>query len=900
MNDAQKLNIIELVDVETLQRVQDAFSDLIGVATWTTDVNGEVVTKGSNFTDFCMKYTRQSELGKMRCEWCDKFGAVQTLENCHETTYYCHAGLIDFAAPIIVNGQQVGCFLGGQVLTKAPNLSRIRSVAKQLGIDPDEYVAAAERIPIKDKAIIDRAAEFLYRISHILADMAYGKLLTIQASEEIEKAAKMKSDFLANMSHEIRTPMNAVIGMAEMALREDLPPVARDYIHQIRASGRELLTIINDILDFSKIESGKMDIVPVEYEAMSIVNDVVNIIMTRLKGKDVELILDLQPDTPKLLLGDNIRIKQVLINIANNAAKFTNEGKITIKFYCEKTGDKDVLVNVSVSDTGIGIKKQDLSKLFQSFQQVDSKRNRNVEGTGLGLAITKNLLSLMGGDIEVESEYGKGSTFKFHFPQPIVDETPSVTLKDAQNKLVVSYISNEYIKEQLAKDCEKMGVECVNMSSEAELLEYVSDSSNKERFILLDGEYFTEGWREFASNAKKDKVVLLIDFFDTTKYDVSHLLVMKKPLYLLNLVNLLKGEDVYVLNDDNDDFDFIAPDAKILVVDDNAVNLTIVEGLLRPLNMKISTAISGKEAIERINSEKFDIIFMDHMMPEMDGIETTRIIRRFYSDYNDVPIIALTANAVDGTKEMFLNEGMNDFVSKPIELRMITSKIKQWLPVEKIKRVSERVNISLDDGKGNDIDVSNIGDLDTEKAIMLLGSKELFWSILETYYKSIEKKADLIKEMENKGDWAGYTIEVHSLKSFSSQVGATELSSMAADMERAGNAREIDKIHQFTDIMLEKYRSYLPVLEPYFHEQEESDEGKEEIDAAKAKEFLERMKEAFENLDIDVLEEIVGEMSAFKYEDWQKDLFERLKNAAEEMDFDACESIAGEWEEKLG
>ncbi len=893
------LNITDLIEVDTLQRIQDAFAEMTGMAALVTDVYGVPVTKSSNFTDFCMKYTRKSPVGRQRCEWCDRFGAEQTLESGCATTYFCHAGLIDFAAPIVVNNKHVGCFIGGQVLTKPMTEKRIRQVAKDLDIEPEGYIAAAKKVHIRDKHVIDKAADFLYKISYVLSDIAYGTYQTNQANIEIEKASKMKSDFLANMSHEIRTPMNAVIGMAEMALREDLPPVARDYIHQIKSSGRELLTIINDILDFSKIESGKMDICPVEYESMSIINDVVNIIMTRLHDKDVELILDLEPTIPKLLYGDNIRIKQILINIANNAVKFTNSGKVTILTSYEQTAEDMIEMRMSVEDTGIGIKKNDLDKLFQSFQQVDSKRNRNIEGTGLGLAISKRLLNLMGGDIRVESEYGVGSTFTFFFPQKIIDKTPSISIPDAGQKYVAALIYNEKVKEQLAKDCATLGVHYFFADDADTLTDYAEQNLHRELFVMLDRKMFTEEWSLFAERHPEVKLILIIDFFDTTKYDfLPNLMVMKKPIYTLNLATLLKGGDLHALlsDDKNTALDFIAPDAEVLIVDDNAVNLTIAEGLLEPLKMKIQTSLSGKDAVNKISEHRFDLIFMDHMMPEMDGVETTRVIRRFHDDYNDVPIIALTANAVDGTKEMFLREGMNDFVAKPIELHTLIAKVRQWLPIEKIKRLSpDEIAQNADDD-----DVITIGDLDTQSAIQLLGSKSLFWKILESYYQSIEKKAAQIKELQMNGDWSGYTIEVHALKSLSKQIGAMELSEIAAEMERAGNARNTDLIRQHTDKMLERYRGYIPVLKPFFPSGEEEDESqKEPVTPEILKDFFAQMREAADNLDMDLMESIILEMHKYQYDDTQKDLYEQLKAAVDEVDTDSCTAIVDEWESSM-
>ncbi len=890
----QPLQLTDYLDIAVLKRIQDAFSEMTGMAAVIADRDGKPITEGSNFTDFCMKYTRNSKVGGIRCEWCDKFGAQQAMESGKATTYFCHVELIDFAAPIIIAGEWVGCFIGGQVLTKKLDMERVRWMAREMGIDPDEYAEAAQKVQIRSKESVNKAAEFLYQVTDVISDMAYGAYQTKLANREIERAAKMKSDFLANMSHEIRTPMNAVIGMAEMALREELPPAARSYIHQIKSSGRELLTIINDILDFSKIESGKLEIINAEYETMSIVNDVMNVIMARLKGKNVELLLKLAPDVPRLLYGDNIRIKQILINLANNAVKFTNEGAITIDVDFKRISDDEIELQVAVEDTGIGIKQQDMKKLFQSFSQVDSKRNRNVEGTGLGLAITKQLLGLMGGDIAVQSEYGRGSRFSFTLPQHVRDGQPSITLADADKKVVVANIAKGYVRRQLEEDCERLGVACLEMSTEEEIRAYAEEHPDKEIFVMIDSSYFTERWEEFAEKQTEIRVTLIVDFFDTERRSLTNLFVMKKPIYMLNLATLLRGENLNLSMDSTteDEFDFIAPEAEVLIVDDNTVNLTIAEGLLEPLELKIQTALSGKEALERIEGHHFDLIFMDHMMPEMDGVETTRIIRRFHEDYHDVPIIALSANAIEGTKEMFLNEGMNDFVSKPIEVRSLITKVKQWLPVEKIRRVAPRKIEPEEEKSGKPL---TVGDLDTAEAVRILGSESMFWTILEAYYKEIEKKAAKIESQYQAEDWAGYTIEVHALKSLSKQIGAMELSELAAEMEKAGNARDTEAIRAHTGELLERYRGYLPVFAQYFTDDGVSEEEKEPIDRETLRQQLHTLQEASENLDMECMEETMKALAAYRYEGEEKELFDRLWEAADGMDTDACEEIIAEW-----
>lgn len=909
MDVNSELTLTDLIDATVLQKIQDAFSNATGMAALTTDAEGIPVTMGSNFSDFCMKYTRTSEVGCARCEQCDKWGAKLALRKGESVAYPCHAGLVDFAAPIMADGEMVGCFIGGQVLPQEPDLDKIRRIAEEIDVNPDEYVEAAGKIHVLEQTTIDNAARFLYTIADVLSDMAYNKYHALQSNiniasnlelvskayEDLERSENMKSDFLANMSHEIRTPMNAVIGMAEMALREDLPPVARDYINQIKEAGRSLLTIINDILDFSKIESGKMDITEVDYEPMSMVYDVSNIVMTRLKDKDVELILDVSPNIPNKLWGDNIRIKQVLLNLANNAAKFTSDGKVVIRMESDKIKPDEISLHICVEDTGIGIKKEDMEKLFQSFQQVDSKRNRNIEGTGLGLAISKNLLTLMNGSIWVESEYEQGSKFSCVLPQKIVDDTPSIGVNDPESVTIAGLISNPYVRDSLSDDAAKLGVDDVRFLSAKDLAGF---SVDKQTFLFIEHPMFSQVVENYVKSHQDITAVLIIDFDGNADYDIPNLLVIRKPLYALNIAMILNGEEMKLnVQEENNEFDFIAPDAKVLIVDDNAVNLTVAEGLLEPLKMQVDTATGGKEAIEKISQEHYDIVFMDHMMPELDGVEATHIIRRLHPEYDDVPIIALTANAVEGTKEMFCREGMNDFVAKPIEIRMLIAKVRQWLPIEKLQKDYDMgsANKSKSTKKATDI---QIGNLDVQFALEFLVSEALFWKVLKVFYKSIDKKVRLIKSLEEQEDWTNYTVEVHALKNSAKQIGAISLSEKAAALEKAGNARDAWTIHTTTDEMLKEYYDYLPILEPYCQDDEEESE-KKEITADILRDCFTAMKDAVDNLDMDQMEEVISRMGHYRYESWQQGLFEQLQEASEEMDVDRCETILRSWEERM-
>ena len=890
----ETLYLTDLIDISILQEMQNSFSRMTGIAAYITDSDGNYVTSASCQTDFCLIYTKGSDTGSERCQTCNRNSAIMAFKQGQAITYHCHAGLRNFAAPIIIEGQMIGCFFCGQFLDAPPDDEKIIRIANEIGADPAEYIAACHRLSLLSREQVRRASLFLRTMTNALSSIAYHNYVILQENAKIRRATNLKSDFLANMSHEIRTPMNAIIGMAEMTLREELTIAAQDYVNQIKSSGKNLLMIINDILDFSKIESGKMEITMGEYEPLSMINDVSNIIMSHIGDKKVELILDISPDIPYGLLGDSLRIKQILVNLTNNAVKFTKEGYITLKIEPLVKNDSEVIMKATIQDTGIGIKKADLEKLFQSFQQLDSKRNRNLEGTGLGLAISQRLLHLMMGTIQVESEYGKGSTFSFQLPQRITRHSPGISVKTSPCA-VAGLIADETVHNQLKKDIRRMNISYHALEAEAHLREL---EQFRVDFLFIEKPLYTDKVEAFVIAHPDITAVLMVDFYDSFSKHLPNLLVIKKPVYSLNLAMIFNHENI-AMNYNNildEDYEFIAPEAQILIVDDNSVNLTIAEGLLKPLQMQIDTAKSGKEAIKMISIKHYDLIFMDHQMPDLNGIETTHIIRRFHKEYETVPIIAFSANSSTEIEIMFLNEGLNDCVGKPLELRMMISKLKRWLPKEKLQKISDEYT---NHPAKNDPETSiTIEGLDTAAALKLLGSEELYWEVLKDYYQTIRKKAALIHELEQAEDWKNYTIEVHALKSASRQIGANELSALAADMEKAGNAGNAQLIHQYTGSLLDQYWHLDHILAPYFMEQQPVQDASKAVSAEILEHAFESLRGAIAELDMDKMEEVIQELSLYYYEDWQMDCFRQLKNAVDELDVDSCESILADWENK--
>lgn len=887
-----KITLTDLFDVDMLQRIQDAFSNMTGLATIITDAEGLPVTRGTNFTDFCQKHTRNNLIGSLRCQMCDKRGAELALKVGSSVTYYCHAGLMDFAAPIMAGDNMIGCFVGGQVLTDTPDITKVMQVAAELNIDLIDYLQAVMRVRVLDRKRIESDAYFLYTLTDTLSSIAYHKFRMKEANIEIEKAANLKSDFLANMSHELRTPMNAVIGMTEMALREDMSPSVRHYLNQIKASGKTLLTIINDILDFSKIESGKMDILKSDFDLLSLIYDISSIIATRINAEEIEFVLDINPQMPRMLYGDNNRIKQIIINLANNAAKFTKQGKVELKFDFGELDNGKINFLFSVEDTGIGIKEQDVEKIFQSFQQVDSKRNRNIEGTGLGLAICKQLLSLMDGSMSVKSVYGEGSCFSFELPLTVVDKRPALIIEGENPAPAFGHLQNDYANARLVKDMKNLGISYVDiedLSNAQAVKDLVIPVVEEEPYFFINEDTLSEELLCFLGENPKIKTVLVGNEGESAESFIPDAISVKRPVSAMMIAAIYNNEEYSENLTNNEYYNFSAENARILIVDDNMVNLTVAEGLLEPLNMHIDTATSGKAAIDKISNVRYDLILMDHMMPELDGVETTHIIRRFHKEYDDVPILALTANAVGDARKMFLEEGMNDFIAKPIEVRVLMGKIRQWLPKEKITKAKKKQVANSDSG------IPEIEGVDTVSGIKMLGSEKIYWAILKDYCRIIPQKIELINKHLEQQDWKNYTVEVHALKSSSRQIGAKGLAKKAELLEKAGNSLDIETIQAHTGEALDEYAHYYEILKPYFVE--EKNVATEDLTDEILEDIFKEMEGAIEELDIDLLEKAVHRLDVYKLNDLSEIYYNKMCKAVDDMDSYACEDIIREWRE---
>lgn len=578
-------------------------------------------------------------------------------------------------------------------------------------------------------------------------------LLVKQVQEEKQKAEEAnaaKSLFLSHMSHEIRTPMNAVVGMTEILLRTPLTEEQHDYLINIKSSGNALVSIINDILDISKIEAGKMELINEVYEIRSLLDEIHMIILNRIGEKPVELIYEIDETLPRALFGDGLRLRQIIINLLNNAVKFTDTGHVKLIVKVESQTNETCLVHIAVEDTGQGIKEEDFQRLFAAFEQVNTSQNRGKVGTGLGLTISNQLIGMMNGKLELQSEYGVGSRFFFTIPQQIVSE------------------------------------------------------------------------------------------------------------------DLLAKEDA-----ENDSMNFMAPEAKILIVDDNEMNCKVALGLLSPFQMQMDTADNGKTALEMIQQKEYHIVFMDHMMPIMDGIEATEALRKMDGNYyKNVPVIALTANAMKESEKLFYQAGMNGFIAKPIDIREMCKVIKKYLP--------EHLLIKTEYISDNNVEIANlpvIEGIDSAAGVRYSGSTELFISLLSDFYKVIDAKTDKINEYIADNAIRAYTIEVHALKSAAKMIGATELSEQFLHLEQLGNANDVEAIKTETPKVLENYQCYKDYLKQF------APTTPSDLHSATADEIiniLKRIQSAIEDFDIDATDSAMKELEKCKLPEDCLPLFEKL------------------------
>jgi len=636
--------------------------------------------------------------------------------------------------------------------------------------------------------------------------MAEQNLQLLEANRKAEFASQAKSNFLAKMSHEIRTPMNAITGMAELLLRGDLSDEARGYAQDIKQAGNNLVSIINDILDFSKIESGKLEIIPAKYLFSSLVNDTVNIIRTRIMEKPLRFFTNIDGNIPNSLIGDEVRLRQILLNLLSNAVKYSEKGHIGLSITADKRDDKQVWLRIVVADTGKGIKPEDTAKLFDEFVRVDINKNQGIEGTGLGLAIVKRLCIAMGGDITMESEYGSGSEFTAIIPQGIESETPFASVESPEQKKILIYEGRSVYAMSICWTLENLKVPYTMVTN---LDDFIAALNREEWFYVFSGYGLYENIKPVMKRGSKKPPLALMLEWGTEAY-IPDMRFVSIPAHSLSIANVLNGKA------DSKDYSkasgvtrFTIPRARLLVVDDIATNLQVAEGLLAPYRATVDTCLSGLQSVEMVKQavsqkREYDIVFMDHMMPQMDGIEATAAIRAWEKEQREenprllserpkgVPIIALTANAVVGMREMFIDNGFNDFLSKPIDVSKLDEMLDRWIPEEKRIIGSGEQSSNSDSASNRNSLFPNIPGVDTAKGIVMTGGTETgYRTVLSMFCKDVENRLPVLQTVPETDTLSAFIIHVHSLKSTSASIGAAQVSAMAAEIEAAGKAGEL-------------------------------------------------------------------------------------------------------------
>jgi PAS domain S-box-containing protein len=637
----------------------------------------------------------------------------------------------------------------------------------------------------------------------------------LAAKEQAEQANRVKSSFLANMSHEIRTPMNTIIGMAELALREKIPNSAYEMVLNIKQAGNSLLSIINDILDFSKIESGKMEIVESEYQFRSMVYDIISIIRTRLLELPLDFFLEIDSNIPNYLIGDEVRLRQILLNLLSNATKYTREGFIKMVVR-GKIQDQTVWLTFDISDTGIGIKPEDADKLFGNFMQFDKETNKGIVGTGLGLAIVRNLARLMNGDVHVQSQYGSGSTFTVTIQQRFVRNEPFASLDQPEYTASLIYEPRSGYDLVCRSAFESLKVHFCLVSDVARFEQEIRKGGYDYIFVAHPVlEEAVNLLTEMYKNSDTPQLVVMTENNEFSNY--SRYYTISSPLYTMPLANIFNHvSDSHLFRTDKTVVRFTAPDARILVVDDIITNLKVVQGLMIPFQVQVDICESGQDAINLVRKNNYDLIFMDHMMPGMDGLEATTQIRETPEGHN-VPIIALTANAVSGVREMFLSHGMNDFLSKPIDPIRLESILDKWIPKNKhitstVKTESEtkfkiesesesepETKIELET-KTNPVTNNNsatseiIDGLDMKSGLeRVVGNEEIYREILKIY---VETTLPVLEELHNPTaeTLKSYAIAVHGIKGSSLNIGADKVGKMAATLEASAKTGNLEAV----------------------------------------------------------------------------------------------------------
>ena len=720
--------------------------------------------------------------------------------------------------------------------------------------------------------------------------------------KELEEAKRAKDDFMANISHEIRTPLNSIIGIGNELLDAKVDDVTKEQLYDITVAGKNLMSLVSDILDFSELEADTIELKFEPYNITSVINDVVNMASAWNKEKNLELIVDCEANLPNSLLGDSHKIYRVILHLMNNAVKFTERGGV-ILFIGGRKEQYGMNLMIRVQDTGIGMRSEDVEALKNTYNQVDSRRDRKYGGIGLGLAISRKLVAKMGGHMHIESVPQVGTTITVIIPQKSLTDVPIVSVKDPEEKKAVFYVNvdryqygqiREGYLECIQRMSQQLQVKAVKCSTMQELKH--SMETEQFGFVFTADEEYLENKEYFDRLSEQLQVVLMVNRDFDLKMVGRKIQLIYRPLHVFSVATVLNGErlqqDIYEERWHKDRFQ--VENAHILVVDDSAMNLKVAASMLRHYGVEIETALSGKEAIEKVSRKNYDLIFMDHMMPEMDGVECMQrlhelpVVRECHT-----PIVALTANAIGGAREMLMDEGFDDFVAKPIEKSAMERVLRKFLDkfVVEISADGEKLRAELpDDGISTEQKEQEnvwVKGIDREKGLSYFDHNEAdYMDIIHCFIEQYGEQKTKLERFYEEKDWENYKISVHSLKGQSLTIGAESLSEKAKHLQEAAQKKDEAYIAANHGPFMEEYQEIMDGLEertgfsgswkqggkPGQENQPESAENWSELAAA-----LDQFDQGSANELIDKMEETVsGE---------EKEALKKMKDAIELFDF---------------
>jgi CheY-like chemotaxis protein/HPt (histidine-containing phosphotransfer) domain-containing protein len=653
--------------------------------------------------------------------------------------------------------------------------------------------------------------------------------------------------------------------MAELSLREEMPEAVREFTATIKQAGVNLLDIINDVLDLSKIESGTLDVLSEEYILSSLINDVISTIKVKALDARLRLIVNIDCDMPGILKGDMVRIRQIMLNLLSNAVKYTDEGYVSFSVSGDIINEQNMNLIIKVEDTGRGLKKEHIAALFDEFTRFDMEKNRSNEGTGLGLAITHNFVKIMKGDINVESEYGKGSVFTVILPQGIISDEKVAAVNNPDEKSVLVLERREFYITSITKAMNDLGIKYKLVSSLTEFHEELIGT--RYDFIFIASSLYGSIKNKYGKIKIGASIWIISEFGEILTEKNLH--IITTPIFSIPLANILNGisDNHGQVLDRKSEAGFTAPQSKVLVVDDIKLNLVVARGLIQPYNMQIDLCSNGTEAITVMKNKRYDLVFMDHMMPDMDGVEAVERIRAMAIEdpyYAQVPIIALTANAVSGTREMFLNNGFDDFLSKPIDTAMLNAILHKWIPKEQQIKKSHK---NLHFPKHETDDSLIIDDVDVDKGISMTGGTvENYRSALTMYCRDGYEKITEIEECLKNNNLQLLTTYVHALKSASASIGANRLSAAAGDLEMAGLRGDMDFILEQTHKFLKKLSVMLQSIDDALSSAGSIPDFMTPIDMTVLKSELIRLRAALVGYDTAVINEVTENLQSFTHD----------------------------------